>query len=222
MPLDDSNPDGKKSATPIVITPPRFERATVLIRGTAPYLQHKFSEKSRNAIEEKHREGSRASKGRKKDARDFKAEWLAATHFSKDGWAGIPAPSFRNALIDACRMAGFQMTRAKMSIFVLPADGYDAEDGTPLIRIIGEVDPMSKPMPTRNETGVVDLRARPQWTKWECLVPLQWDADQFSATDVMNLLARAGVQVGIGEGRPYSKNSNGLGFGTFEVASDGP
>jgi hypothetical protein len=220
MPLDDTKTTGKTGPTAVVITPPRFERAAVLIRGTAPYMQHKFSEKSRLAIEDKHREGSRSKKGSKKDARDFEAEWLAATHFSKEGWPGIPAPSFRNALIDACRMAGFQMTRAKMSIFV-EADGYDAEDGTPLIKIIGTVDRFSKPMPTRNETGVVDLRARPQWSEWECIVPLRWDADQFSAADVINLLARAGVQVGIGEGRPYSKNSNGLGLGTFEVASDG-
>ncbi len=218
MPLDNTKPTKTASATAVVITPPRFERAAVLIRGTAPYVQHKFSEKSRNAIEEKHREGSRSKKGGKKDARDFSAEWLAATHISKEGWAGIPAPSFRNALIDACRMAGFQMTRAKMSIFV-EADGYDHDDNTPLIKIIGEVDPMGKPMPTRNDTGVVDLRARPQWSQWECVVPLRWDADQFSAVDVINLLARAGIQVGVGEGRPFSKNSNGLGFGTWEVVS---
>jgi hypothetical protein len=46
---------------------------------------------------------------------------------------------------------------------------------------------------------------------------LRWDADQFSVNDVMNLLSRAGVQVGIGEGRPFSKNSNGMGWGTWEV-----
>jgi len=33
----------------------------------------------------------------------------------------------------------------------------------------------------------------------------------------VNLIARAGEQVGIGEGRPYSKQSNGLGYGIFKV-----
>jgi len=46
---------------------------------------------------------------------------------------------------------------------------------------------------------------------------LRWDADQFSDADVLNLLARAGMQVGIGEGRPDSPNSNGLGNGCWEV-----
>jgi hypothetical protein len=33
----------------------------------------------------------------------------------------------------------------------------------------------------------------------------------------MNLFLRAGLQVGIGEGRPNSPNSFGLGWGRFEV-----
>ncbi len=179
-------------------------------------MQNKFSQKALNKIEETQRQGSQAKKGSKKEARDFDADWQAALHVTPEGWYGIPAPGFRAALIDACRMAGFQMTRAKMSLFV-EADGYDHQDGTPLVRIEGEPDTDRKIMPVRNESGVVDLRCRPIWSKWECVVNLRWDADQFSAADVVNLLSRAGIQVGIGEGRPFSKNSNGIGFGTWEV-----
>jgi hypothetical protein len=35
--------------------------------------------------------------------------------------------------------------------------------------------------------------------------------------DIANLIARVGLQVGIGEGRPDSKQSAGLGFGLFEI-----
>ena len=35
----------------------------------------------------------------------------------------------------------------------------------------------------------------------------------------MNLMARAGAQVGVGEGRPDSKTSAGLGFGTWEIVT---
>ncbi len=216
MPLDVNELTTPTPATRITITPPKFDRAAIRIRGSAPYMQNKFSQKARVKIEETQRMGSRAKKGSKKEARDFDDDWKAALHISKEGWIGIPAPSFRAAMIDACRMAGFQMTRAKMSIFV-EADGYDAEDGTPLVRIIGDPDSDKKIMPVRNESGVVDLRCRPMWSEWECIVGLRWDGDQFGPADIVNLLARAGVQVGVGEGRPFSKNSNGLGFGTFEV-----
>ncbi len=200
--------------TAVVIKPPHFERASIRIRGTAPYLQHAFSQKARIKIEETQREGSRSRKGRHKEARDFEDDFEQAKHVSTEGWSGIPAPAFRNAMISACRTAGFAMTRAKLSIFVEP-DGFDRVDGTPLLKIVGDVE--CHQGYARNESGVVDLRWRPMWRQWEVTVHLQWDADQFSVADIVNLMARAGVQVGIGEGRPDSPNSNGLGFGTFEL-----
>ena len=38
-----------------------------------------------------------------------------------------------------------------------------------------------------------------------------------SDADIVNLISRVGMQVGIGEGRPDSKQSAGLGFGLFEI-----
>jgi hypothetical protein len=46
---------------------------------------------------------------------------------------------------------------------------------------------------------------------------IRFDMEQFSPDDVTNLLIRAGRQVGIGEGRPDSRDSNGLGYGLFDV-----
>jgi|1185.fasta_scaffold400956_1 hypothetical protein len=211
MPLDNNS----EPVTKILITPPKFERAVIRVVGTAPYVQNKFSAKARHKIEATQREGSRSRKGSQKEARDFEDDWKAAMHVSTEGWAGIPAPAFRNAMIDACRMAGFQMTRAKMSIFV-EADGIDADSNEPLLKLEGKLDDPTI-LPVRNESGVIDLRCRPVWSIWSTNVRLRWDADQFSVNDVMNLLSRAGVQVGIGEGRPFSKNSNGMGWGTWEV-----
>ena len=138
-------------------------------------------------------------------------------HISTEGWCGIPAPSFRNAIIDACRLVGFRMTHAKLSVFVI-ADGTDAEDGSQLVKIIGTPQPYKAPV--RNDSGVADIRWRPMWREWSAQVSIEWDVDQFAAQDLLNLMARAGKQVGIGEGRPNSPNSNGLGFGRFEVITD--
>ena len=219
MPLDaNAPPSTGKAATAraVAISPPKFDRAEIMIIGTTPYVQHNFAAKAIAQIAETQREGSRSRKGKKREARDFEADWHAAMHISSEGWCGIPAPAFRNALISACRLVGFAMTRAKLSIFI-EADGVDRDGYTPLVRIIGDPEPPGEPQPVRNESGVVDLRMRPVWLQWQCLLRLRWDADQFSAADVLNLLARAGMQVGIGEGRPDSPNSNGLGNGCWEV-----
>lgn len=199
----------------ITISPPNLQTLELRIVGQAPYMQAKFAEKAKQAMMAKQAAGSVAKKGTRREARDFHADFVAAQHRSTDGWAGIPASALRNACIDACRMVGFQMTRAKMSVFVQP-DGFDAGDGTPLVRLVAD-EPEQTEMATRNATGVVDIRVRPMWRVWSAVVRLTFDADQFTAADVTNLLARAGLQVGIGEGRPFSKQSAGLGFGLFTV-----
>jgi hypothetical protein len=69
----------------------------------------------------------------------------------------------------------------------------------------------------RNDNGGADIRVRPMWREWEADVTLEFDADMITPESVINLLDRAGRQVGIGEGRPFSKDSVGQGWGTFRV-----
>lgn len=198
-----------------VIEAPRFQTAEIICVGVAPLLLHAFSEKARKKMEAEHRAGSQVrSSRRKKEPRDFEAEYEAAIRRAQEGWAGVSASAFRNAMISACRLVGFKMTVAKLAVFIEP-DGFDANDGTPLVRIEGE--PRRHEGMARNESGVIDIRHRPMWEKWRIKLRVRWDADQFSSTDIANLLTRAGMQVGIGEGRPDSPNSNGLGFGLFRI-----
>jgi hypothetical protein len=63
----------------------------------------------------------------------------------------------------------------------------------------------------------MDIRIRPRFREWRCTVQVVFDNDQFSHTDIANLLARAGLQVGVGEGRPDSRNSAGMGWGIFTI-----
>lgn len=205
-------------ATAITITPPNMAELHTTIIGTAPLMIARFSQKSMLAMLEKHQAGSQANKRKAKAARDLDADFNGARHISREGWDGIHAGAFRAAMISACRLVGFKMTLAKLSLFV-HADGYDSVDRTPLVRIVGP-DPVRSEMPVRNATGVMDIRIRPVWQEWQVNLRLRYDADQFQAADVMNLLARVGMQVGIGEGRPDSRESAGIGFGLFRIADE--
>ena len=205
----------KQAIDVVTISPPKFSRIGLRLVGTAPYMQARFSAKAMQAMKSKMEAGPTARKGGRKDARDFDDDFRAAQHIAADGWNGVPAAALRNACIDVCRMVGFKMTHAKMSIFV-EADGFDRVDGTPLVRLDAR-EPERVDMATRNATGVADIRVRPMWREWALNVVIRFDADQFTTSDVVNLISRAGEQVGIGEGRPFSKSSNGLGFGTFTV-----
>lgn len=199
----------------VVITAPRFRTLTVKLTGTSPYMQARFSMKAKGAMMDKMAAGTQATGKKVRAPRNFEDDMLNAQHISTEGWNGIPAAAFRNACIDVCRMVSFKMTHAKMSIFV-EAGGIDRVDGSPMVRLDAKP-PERTELPVRNATGVMDIRIRPIWREWKTTIKIRFDEDQFSVTDVVNLISRAGMQVGIGEGRPYSRESNGMGYGLFSV-----
>jgi len=206
----------KKSTETLTIAPPNIEVMEISIVGTAPYVQNRFSNKSAMQILQKHIAGSTAKGKKVTEARDIEQDFKDATHMDAEGHYGIPAAAFRSAMISACRLVGFQMTKAKLSVFV-EADSIDKEDGSPLVYIEGK--PEMHKAHVRLESGVTSVAIRPMWRDWSAKVKVKWDADQFTKEDLINLLSRAGIQVGIGEGRPDSKKSHGMGWGVFEVTS---
>jgi hypothetical protein len=119
-------------------------------------------------------------------------------------------------MIGACRLVDFKMTLARIGFFI-EADGIDADEGTPLVKIISKDGPRKLEMLVRNETGVADIRIRPQWTEWSANLRVRFDAGLFSLEDITNLTMRAGMQCGICEGRPSSE-SGGTGWGLFTIA----
>ena len=203
------------NAQVINIKAPDFRTITFRIKGTAPYMQNKFSAKAIETMIETQEAGTQAKSKKVREAKDFKAACHYAAHISTEGWYGIPASAFRSAAIDACRMVGFKMTHARMSIFIM-ADGFDATEGTPLVRLAAGEYEMSL-LPVRLPSGPTDIHPRPMWREWGAEITARYDSGQFSAEDVMNLFMRAGIQCGVGEGRPFSRSSNGLGFGTWEI-----
>ena len=204
-----------KTEAKITIPEPKIECIRIPIVGTAPYMQARMSAKARGILLGKMTaDESVTAKRAPRKARDLDADFRGAMHVSTGDWVGIPASAFRAGAISACRLIGFKMTLAKLAIFVR-ADGYDALDATPLIKIEGTPEPHITHV--RNATGVIDLRVRPMWKEWSAVVHIEYDSDLFKPVDIVNLIARVGHQVGLGEGRHDSRDSTGLGFGTFKI-----
>lgn len=196
----------------VVITAPKFGITEFIIEGIAPLVVERFSKKVDLMM--KMAEGGSAKNKKTRDARDYDKEAEDARYRSPEGWEGMNAAAFRAAMISACRLVGFKMTLAKLSAFI-EADGFDRNDGVPLVRVYGESTTYTAH--TRNATGVVDIRSRPMYRQWAAKLRVRYDTDQFKMVDVLNLVARCGLQVGIGAGRPDSKASAGCGFGLFGV-----
>ena len=195
-----------------IISPPKFGITDFYIEGVAPLVIERFSKKAE--LMAKMAEGQSAKNKKNRDARDYEKEAEEARYRAPEGWEGMNAAAFRAAMISACRLVGFKMTLAKLSTFI-EADGFDKNDGVPLVRVYGESHTYTAH--TRNATGVVDVRSRPMYRNWAAKLRVRYDTDQFKMVDVLNLVARCGMQVGIGAGRPDSKASAGCGFGLFNV-----
>lgn len=201
----------------VTIKPPNFGIAEFRIAGEAgsPLVIHRFSAKTKQQMKDKMETGKAAGSRKNREAKATDDLYEEARYRSSEGWDGFHASAIRNAMISACRLVGFKMTLAKLSVFTIP-DGRDAtEPQIPLVRIYG--DPVKQEDMARVETGQPYLTVRPAYHDWYSIVKIRYDMDQFTYVDIANLLSRVGIQVGIGEGRPDSKNSAGMGWGMFHV-----
>lgn len=208
----------KKIEEIVTIKAPNMAHLEFNVAGTAPLVIHRFDEKMRDEFRKKVIRGSEPTGKKRHEGRAIADICEAAKYLGEtDGvyWEGFNASAIRTALISACRLVNFKMTLAKLSLFVVP-DGYDIlTPSIPLVRINGTAK-IDESM-GRTSTGISMLIVRPMYFPWSATLRLRYDADQFSATDVTNLLLRVGEQVGIGEGRPDSKGSAGMGWGTFTL-----
>lgn len=211
-PVPNSTAAREVSAT---IRTPRFGEVTFHIKGEAPLVIHRFSLKTKEQMKQKMETGKAASSRKNREAKSTDDLYEQSRYRHADGWDGFNAAAVRAAMISACRLVGFKMTLAKLSVFVEP-DGYDRDEPQiPLIRIIGE--PVKQEDMARVETGQPYVTVRAAYHGWRAAVRIRFDLDQFTLEDVSNLMWRVGKQVGLGEGRPDSKNSAGMGWGLFKV-----
>lgn len=215
---------GAKATEALTITPLRQAVMTIPIVGQSPLKILRFSRKKQQQVQSTQEAGEQARTKRKREAKNFDQEYQDAKYLctEKQGtkaitWLGLNATGIRNGCIETCRMAGFVMTKAKMSVFCVQ-DGVDDLDATPLVRINGN--PEMCVDPVRNANGSIDLRPRVMFREWKMTVRIRFDEDQFSPSDVINLMIRVGQQNGLGEGRPNGTNGNGTGNGLFIVDVD--
>jgi len=202
----------------VTIAAPNLVTAVIEVKGNAPLVIHRFSQKAKNGMLGKMEEGTQTKKGKAKhEAADLDQVMEDGKYIAKEGWEGFNASAIRNALISACRLVNFKMTIGKLSLFCVQ-DGWDKIEPTvPLVRIYGKSRRLDSP--ARVATGAFYITIRPCYDEWSAKVKIRFDADQFTLTDVANLLSRVGAQVGIGEGRPDSRENAGMGWGTFSVGT---
>ena len=204
MATNSTNPAEEQS----IIELRRLERVVfeIPIRGTAPLIVNRWSEKAKQMMLEKQTTSARA----KKQPKDPVANFEASRYLLPDGRDGFPATAFKAAIVHAARLfEGITQVQLKQTIVVL-GEGPDQ-----LVPIdYGEIT-MREDTP-RNASGVADLRYRAQYWPWSAVLRVRTIGGQFDRSSILSLVDAAGIG-GVGEWRPTSPHSATGTFGTFEV-----
>lgn len=190
----------------IQIAPPNIETLTLPIVGKTPLIVHRFDEKSRAQMLDKQMKKAKAPK----QAKDPKDCYQRSKYIMEDGRDGFPAVGFKAAAVRAAKLVdGITMTDARQMFFVV-GDGR-TPTGEECVAITGE--PSMREDVCRVSGGTADLRYRAEYRDWSVDLTIEYDADAVSAEVIVNLFARAGFSVGVGEWRPEKSGRNG----TFEI-----
>ena len=208
----------------VSILDPNWQRLRVPVKGVSPGLMtHRWSEKARKMIAD----GQAGPKVKKaKEARDPEAEFLGAIYHFKPGRYsdtteltrltkatryGFPANAFKKAMVRACKVVdGVAMADARICFFVVGDSGD-------LVEIKTDELPTMQTDSVRIGMGKTTLAYRPLFTDWTATLTVEFDGDVFQPDDIINLIKKAGIQVGVGERRPEKEGNT---FGRWTVLTD--
>jgi hypothetical protein len=199
----------------------------VPVEGITPLITNKFSNKAQQLMLDKQM-GVPVTRAPKNPEENFRN----AQHLIAEGEPGFPAVGFKAAIVDAGRFfkgSKLPMTDLRRFIFLNGKRGTDEANRTLLTPICGEwtgEESTLKPAVAvmrqdyaRNESGVADIRFRPEYDPWCAVLEIIYVKNALSMEAVIALVDAAGM-CGIGEWRPASKESNTGMYGTFRVPDD--
>lgn len=142
-----------------------IQQLEVNIKGIAPLVVHRFSEKAKKQIQDKQ---AGVAKARKHEQRNPEDDFEQAKHISASHpkFEGFPAAGFKAAMIRGAKMTGLVMKDAQMSFFV-KADCPI----TQLVEIKGK-STMRTDM-VRVGMDAADVRYRPEYQDWSAQLHIE-------------------------------------------------
>ena len=190
----------------IKINPPNIQSMSITIKGTANLIFNKFSSKAIQMILDKQ---MKSAKSNVREAKNPQQLYEDSFYYNKEKAISFPALCIKQAIVSAARnVKGLAMTLLRGGVFIV-----GDEDG--LIKVDYKTKEMRQDMVRVGPfKDAADIRFRGQVKNWKMTFMIKWNADLFSADQVVNLLNIAGFSGGLGEWRP-EKNGE---YGTFEVA----
>lgn len=189
----------------------KTEHLHILIRGTAPLIVHRFSEKAKRQMLDA-MQGIKRPKEHKNPEAEYRQAFYSFTEQGEPDF-GFPAIAFKAATISAARLYGKQVTMVglRQQLFF---NGPTGLDGQQLVKIEG--DPIMREDVVRVGMNGTDLRYRPVFNEWSAVLDVTYLSSVLTRDSVLSLIMAGGQTVGVGEWRPEKSGD----FGTFQLEGD--
>ena len=144
----------------------------------------------------------------KSKLRDFDKEYESCFYYTEDKKYGIPSGAFVSAILDCCVALNIHKTQVKRAI-----------------RVLGDINPIKYKKlnhridnPRRSgRNSTPDVRHRPEFVDWNTELVIQFDEEQITPEQIINLINMSGFTTGVGDWRPGSPKSSGT-HGMYRVA----
>lgn len=147
---------------------------------------------------------------KKKEFRNFDNEYKSCFYYTPEGKYGIPAAAFMGSMLDAAVASNVPKTQVKRAVRML---GDILELDVAKKNVNRRVD-----YPRRaGLNGAPDERHRPEFHDWKCKLFIEYDGNQITLNQIVNLINQAGFSSGVGDWRPSSPKSSGN-HGMFRVS----
>jgi hypothetical protein len=190
----------------------RTEHLLIPIRGTAPLIMHRFSEKAKRQMLEA-MQGVKRPKEPKNPEQDYLQAFYSFEGEVGDAPYGFPAIAFKAATISSARLYDKSVTMVglRQQLFF---NGPIGLDGQQLVKIDG--DPIMREDVVRVGINGTDLRYRPVFNEWHATLDVTYLSSVLTRDSVLSLIAAGGQTVGVGEWRPEKSGD----FGTYVLDGD--
>lgn len=143
----------------------------------------------------------------KKKLRNYDKEYESCFYYTENKKYGFPSSGFMGAMLDACVSLNIPKTQIKRAVRLL-GSMYELKYD----KVNRRVDNPRRA--GRNATP--DTRHRPEFVNWSCELMIQYDTNQITPDQIINLINQAGFSSGIGDWRPSAPKSSGT-HGMFKV-----
>lgn len=190
-----------------------IKKIKITIVGDSSLIVHRFDEKSKQQMLDKQTKKAKSGREAKVPVRDFieSVYWLSnkPTEYTEEAFDkaikagakfGFPSTAFKASAVSAGYRGGVTSDKVS-SNGAFHIDGEFVE--------IDSIPEMREDMVRLNGRSA-DIRYRGEFKNWEATFVVKYNANVFSAEQIVNLFNLGGFACGIGEWRPEKGGSHGM------------